>query len=218
MHLRDMISELALAKVYERPNAEITTIDLQGWNSDHPIFEKVIARVRPEQIIEVGTWKGASAIHMTELAKSLGSDVITVCVDTFTGSNAILWIDNELSGLLTRDEYGFPSTYPQFLFNVQAKGLSRNIVPFPVTATCGAEVMRHFGVQADLIYIDAGHREVEISLDMNDYWPLLRAGGIMFGDDYSWPGVIAAVDKFADVEAMPVQVEDYKWWFEKPTG
>src|ERR671925_607176 len=113
MHLRDMITALALANVYDDPSPEISVLDVQGWNSDHPIFEKLIARVRREQIIEVGTWKGASAIHMTELAKHYCGDVITLCVDTFTGSSAELWIGDEFSRLLTRDEYGFPTTFRQ---------------------------------------------------------------------------------------------------------
>jgi predicted O-methyltransferase YrrM len=220
MHLRDMIGALGLANVYNCPTPEISVMDLQGWNCDDPIFEKLIARVRPEQIIEVGTWKGASAIHMTELAKHYCGDVITICVDTFTGSSAALWIGDEFSGLLTRDEYGFPTTFRQFLHNVRTKDLAQNIIPFPVTATCAAEIMQNFGVQADLIYIDAGHREVEVSLDVNDYWPLLRAGGIMLGDDYclAWPGVVAAVDKFADLQSVPVHFEGVKWWLEKPAS
>jgi hypothetical protein len=52
----------------------------------------------------------------------------------------------------------------------------------------------------------------------NDYWPLLRCGGIMFCDDYSesWPGVVAALDKFAHREGLhPHTDECGKWWVEK---
>ena len=113
------------------------------------------------QIIEVGSWKGASAIHMTGLAKKHDTNVVTVCVDTF-----ICWdtfLARHLKHLLIRDEYGFPSTYRQFLYNVAAQQLTGQIFPMPMTSTCGAELMRQFEVQADITYIDAGHREVEVA-------------------------------------------------------
>jgi hypothetical protein len=50
------------------------TLDLQGWASTHPIFEKTIETLRPELIVEVGTWKGASAVHMAKLLHGLEFD------------------------------------------------------------------------------------------------------------------------------------------------
>lgn len=214
-----MIHKLSLDSVYEHPVHQISSIDLQGWNSDQPIFKELIDLVRPEQIVEVGTWKGASAIHMTEIAMEHCPDVVTLCIDTFTGSNAVLWTDNELAGFLTRDEHGCPLIYQQLLYNVTAKALSTNIFPFPVTSSCGAEVLQHFSVQADLIYIDAGHREEEVALDVNDYWPLLRHGGVMLCDDYNpvWPGVVSALNKFALSQSLNPQTDGTcKWWVRKP--
>jgi hypothetical protein len=38
--------------------------DVQGWGSTHPIFHILIDAIRPATIVELGSWKGASAIHM----------------------------------------------------------------------------------------------------------------------------------------------------------
>ncbi len=60
--------------------------DFQGWGSNHQFFEKILAALRPAVIIEVGTWKGGSAIHMAQLSKDLGFPTEIVCVDTWLGS------------------------------------------------------------------------------------------------------------------------------------
>ena len=70
---------------------------LDGWNSYAPIFATLIKRVKPRVIIEVGSWVGASAIHMAKLA---GPECIMWCVDTFEGSR------EHQSGELPRDSSG----------------------------------------------------------------------------------------------------------------
>lgn len=38
----------------------------------------------------------------------------------------------------------------------------------------------------DLILVDAGHKAKDVLADMVHAWPLLRAGGVMILDDYTW--------------------------------
>ena len=40
--------------------------DIRGWNGNEPIFERLIRKTMPSVIIEVGTWKGQSAINMAK--------------------------------------------------------------------------------------------------------------------------------------------------------
>jgi len=49
--------------------------DMQGWGANHHFFRKVIETTRPAVIFEVGTWKGASAINMANIARELNLDV-----------------------------------------------------------------------------------------------------------------------------------------------
>lgn len=46
--------------------------------------------------------------------------------------------------------------------------------------------IRAKGVAYDLILIDAGHKAKDVLVDMVYAWPLLRAGGVMIVDDYTW--------------------------------
>ena len=52
---------------------------------------------------------------------------------------------------------------------------------------------------------------------MNDYWQLVRPGGVMFGDDYlgNWPGVVQAVKMFGEKIGMTPKIFEEKWVFQK---
>ena len=59
----------------------------------------------------------------------------------------------------------------------------------------------------DLVYIDALHDYESVSADIRAWYPKVREGGIIAGHDYllsSWPGVVAAVDEFAEEEGLEV--------------
>lgn len=63
----------------------------------------------------------------------------------------------------------------------------------------------------DVVFIDGDHRYDAVLSDLTLWWPKLRCGGLMIGDDYSWPQVQAAVTHFADqmhLNAMSVEQTD----------
>ncbi|MBY0429901.1 MAG: class I SAM-dependent methyltransferase, partial [Rhodospirillales bacterium] len=137
-----------------------------------------------------------SAIHMTRRALRWRQDVSILCVDTWLGSSEH-WLRREWRDRL-RLVNGYPSLYHHFLANVARAGLDRHFVPLPMTSRDAAAVLREIDLQADLIYLDAGHDEASVREDIANYWPFVRPGGAMFGDDYEkiWPGVVTAVDDF----------------------
>ncbi|MSP87769.1 MAG: hypothetical protein EXQ92_02990 [Alphaproteobacteria bacterium] len=47
------------------------TSDLQGWVDEGSILFDAIEKLQPEVIVEVGTWKGSSAIAMAKRMKML---------------------------------------------------------------------------------------------------------------------------------------------------
>ena len=162
----------------------------------HPTFQMMIEAVRPSLIIEVGTWRGNSAIYMAEHAKSLGLDTTIICVDTWLGGIEH-GFGTPLNQYLLR-KHGYPQLYFQFLANVMHRGHQDTIIPFPATSTIAARWFRYYGLKADLIYIDASHEYEDVKADLENYAECLSPRGYMFGDDYlTWPGVTQAVDEFA---------------------
>ena len=169
--------------------------DLQGWNSNGPIFAEVIERIKPAAIVEVGSWKGASAIHMAKLTRDAGLDAVIYAVDCWLPPIGV-WL-GEVPRTQIPDRWDAQTLYEQFLFNVKQAGCDSRIIPIRALTQCGAWLLRAWEVQADLIYIDASHDEPSVFADLESYWPVLRPGGIMFGDDFSKEGVAKAVRSFS---------------------
>lgn len=181
-------------------------LDLSGWGSDAPIFGQLIDELRPRLIVEVGSWKGASAIHMARQCDALDLDTRIVCVDTWLGAYEFLGSDGERD---LKPIYGYPQIYYQFLANVVQTGQQQRIIPFPQTSLIAARYLAQHQVKADLIYIDGSHDEVDVAMDIRSYWPLLRRGGVLFGDDYDcWEGVRQGV---AD-SGRTFEVLDGRYW------
>jgi len=87
-----------------------------------------------------------------------------------------------------------------------------------MTSSAASHLLLQLGVRADLVYLDAGHQEAEVFLDLCYYFNLLRPGGALLGDDYiaSWPGVVAAADGFAARRGLGLMPMAEKFLIRKP--
>lgn len=214
--LPSLFASLGVRRDYSDLDVDGFELDLQGWGAEHPIFERVLLDVRPEVLVEVGTWKGASVLHMHALARKHGLGTSFICIDTWLGS-AENWIKPEPRPNMNL-EGGHPTLYRQFIANVIACEAAESIYPIPIASTAGARLLHGLGVSADAVYVDAAHEQEEVALDVELFWRVLRPGGVMFGDDYHphWSGVVKAVDRFASEQGVPVDVDQGKWLLRKP--
>ena len=207
LHPRDSFTGLDFAA---RP------FDGHGWGSDSPAFRELILAEKPRLIIEVGTWKGGSALHMAGVLEAAKLPGTILCIDTWLGALEF-WTDltdPERYGSL-RHEHGWPTVYFQFLANVCHRSLQHRIVPFPQTSATGALWLRYYGLRGDLIYLDGSHEEDDVYQDVLDYWEVLTPGGTIFGDDWSWDGVRVAVERFAREKGVKVAFVADKWVLRK---
>lgn len=194
-------------EVYNDIEARNMPEDVQGWHSKSPFFESIINEVKPKTIIEVGSWKGASAINMATLA----TKAQLYCVDTWLGG-----IDHELNqqidtSVLTRD-HGYPTLYFQFLANVQRAGVFQRVCPIPQTSANGAKLLSAHGIWAELIYIDGSHELKDVYDDICAYWSLVSPGGVMFGDDWGFPGVSVSVQRFCLENNLGAEIIEDNFW------
>lgn len=221
MSLGDAMRLIHPRSPYADRVAEPGLVDLQGWGgSDSPVFVEVFRQLRPRTVVEVGAWKGRSAVHMAELARSLELDTMIVCVDTWLGGLDHLLSDDWRPELRTTN--GMPNIYAVFLANVVQRGLTDRIIPFAQTSTTAAAFLLRCGVQVDVLHIDASHEEADVLADCRAWWKVLRGGGVMIGDDYTpaWPGVVNAANAFAREVGGRLQVGGaapfQKWVVQKP--
>jgi hypothetical protein len=174
--------------------------DLQGWGSDDPIFSRLIERLAPALIVEVGTWKGRCAINMAKKIRDMGLSCEIICVDTWLGSTEhwLATAERQSWRDSLRLQHGYPQLYRTFLSNVITHGCQNYITPIPLPSDSAFVLLKQFGIVADLIYIDASHEYDSAFRDLSSYWQILKEGGILIVDDYAhWPEVARAVDQFA---------------------
>lgn len=206
------MSSIHGGNIYEGFSYANYPCDIAGWRGDSAAFGELIAGVRPVLTIEVGSWKGASAITMAEVLKAGGLDGKILCIDTWLGALEFRMDQSDPERFKALDcRHGYPQVYFQFLANVCRSGHQDRIVPFPIDSATAALWLLSHGVSADLIYIDGSHEEEAVYQDLLDYSAVLRPGGILFGDDWDWGGVRAAVEQFAREEHLPITRCHDKW-------
>jgi predicted O-methyltransferase YrrM len=189
--------------------ADPEQVDLGGscTNVTPDLIAAILEEVKPAFWLELGTMLGGSAIVTAECVKQLALETSICCVDPFTGDvNTWLW-EKEARA---RGEWrylklsaGRPTIYERFLANVRQAGHDDILVPLPATSLVAMRLIRvlvdegRLSRVPEVIYLDAAHEPGETLLELQNAWQLLNPGGVLFGDDWSWPSVRGDVRTFA---------------------
>lgn len=185
-------------------------LDIQGWGN-RKFIQSYVLEKRPSKIIEVGTWKGESALNMAESLKRLGHPFQIVCVDTWLGAREFFRKEHTTDRSL-RLKNGYPRIYYQFLSNVIHKNCQDCIIPFPQTSLIASRILRNEGFMADLVYVDASHDYEDVCIDLKAYWPLINARGTLLGHDWQQPNVSKAVNQFVKEHGLMLKTFDHEYY------
>ncbi|XP_015870460.2 uncharacterized protein LOC107407666 [Ziziphus jujuba] len=185
-------------------------VKIRGWGSRGAVFENLIRKVRPRTIIEVGSFLGASAIHMAQLTRQLGLETQIICVDDFRGWPGFLDSFKDI-GMVNGDVL----LLQQFMQNVVYHNATESILPVPFTSGAVLEKLCEWGIFGDLIEVDAGHDFHSAWVDIIRAHRILRPGGVLFGHDYFNKadnyGVRRAVILFARVHGLKIRADGQHW-------
>ncbi|XP_058085959.1 uncharacterized protein LOC131233313 [Magnolia sinica] len=183
---------------------------IKGWGSTGAVFENLIRKVQPRTIVEVGTFLGASAIHMAELTRRLGLKTQILCVDDFRGWPGFRGRFRDLKMV-----NGDVTLMYQFMQNVAHVNATEIVLHVPHSSASALAKMCEWGVYADLIEVDAGHYFHSAWADINRAYAILRPGGVLFGHDYFTAednrGVRRAVNLFAKAKGLRVEIDGEHW-------
>ncbi|KAI3731809.1 hypothetical protein L1987_62999 [Smallanthus sonchifolius] len=183
---------------------------IKGWGSTGLVFKNLIEKVKPKTIIEIGTFLGASAIHMAELTQQLGLQTGIICIDDFRGWPGLPSQFRDIKMI-----NGNTMLLYQFMQNVVQANATKTVIFLPFSTGSALEKLCERGVFADLIEVDAGHDFHSAWSDINRAYKLLRPGGVIFGHDYYTGadnrGVKRAVNMFARVNGLRVKVDGQHW-------
>lgn len=159
-----------------------------------------------EIIIEVGSWKGGSAIAMTS------SGATIYCVDTWRGSAS--------DPATTKEAIDNPlSVYRQFLANTLSAGLLGTRI-IPMMGRSDVVIDYFHNSFADMVMIDGSHAYADVLSDLRLYSLKLKSGGLLCGHDWHLLEVQKAVKDF-DIEcrwglSVPVLDGWGMWEFTRP--
>ena len=131
---RRSIASIGIERDYSGLDLDGFDVDLQGWASGHPIFDRLLRDVRPSVVIELGTWKGASLLRMHGIARELELTTAFVSVDTWLGSSEH-WLERRDS-FVTSDRRRLPEPVPPVHRQRARARCCRGRLPAPVADSC----------------------------------------------------------------------------------
>jgi SAM-dependent methyltransferase len=117
-------------------------------------------------ILEIGSYEGRSCIYFGKKF----TDAKITCVDTWSGS------DEHLNIKFQEIENNFDKNILTHLDNERVEKLKLSSDVF-------FEKNNKF---FDLIYIDGDHQTDQVNKDINNAWRILKDGGYLILDDYTW--------------------------------
>jgi len=186
------------------------------------VLQLIVEDVKPSLIIEVGSFLGWSAWGMSTKMQELNPDGVTICVDSWMGGSDH-WEEATFNkeGRIKKKN-GYPTFYYNFLANMKYANMDKVVVPFAYPSVTAADILQKVfkenDLKADMIYVDGSHLALDVYFDCTNYWPLLKEGGIMFGDDWTCEDVRAGVHEFCtqhNVGTLQVHPNQVHWFLKK---
>lgn len=153
---------------------QVLPVDNYGWFSqaNKLKIEEFFKEYKPQTIVEIGSWMGVSTMFMASIAPE---------------NSVVYAVDHWLGSLEHRTEEYYkpklPILYQQFLSNVIHANLTHKIIPMRMSSREAAATLN---IEPDFIYIDGSHEEEDVYNDIMAWYPKLKRGGILCGDDYTW--------------------------------
>ncbi|MFO0954196.1 MAG: class I SAM-dependent methyltransferase [Isosphaeraceae bacterium] len=189
-----------LKRAYPWPDARppLGPVGNPGWLGEGT--EKALAAaVSPQSrvVVELGAWLGMSTRYIAGLAPH----ATVISVDHWAGSP-----EHQ-----TRPEFRdmLPTLYDSFL-SLCWDDRDR-IIPLRMSTLDGLRKVAEFGVQPDIVYIDAEHSYPAVSSELElarELFPKAR----LVGDDYDWEGVREAANGFARRHGLSVERMGARGW------
>ena len=166
--------------------------DVEGYFSYTNLYDLAI-KYCPDNstFVEVGSWMGRSTCYMGEQIKKSPKNIKFYAVDTWEGSEEIS--HKETIEKLKNENL---SLFDIFNHHIQMCGVQEQVMPLKTTSVEAAKQFEDNSL--DFVHIDASHDYENVLVDIIAWYPKVKPGGFITGDDYviSWGGVIQAVKEY----------------------
>ena len=165
-------------------------------------------------------YAGKPNLRFLQLGVYTGDASVWLCNNILTDKSAILidvdtWAGSDEESHAEMDFSDVERTYKEKINNLTVVSVVSDTVEYLIRQR------NNFMKSYDFIYIDADHTAVSVLMDAELSWPLLKSGGIMAFDDYTWgrhlppaktprPGILLFVDQHK-AELDTLVINDQYW-------
>jgi len=182
------------------------------------LYEHWIQNMKPNLVIEVGSFLGYSAIKMAKEVKRLGLPTKIICVDTWLGSPEHYRMYKAKEDVRIGYKNGYPTLYQKFITSVIENDVQDVIIPFPYPSSVAYKILdkvfQEIDIKPEFIFLDGSHEENDVYMDLYYYYQLLAPNGSIWGDDYGWEGVHKALYTFSKQSEIKYEVlSNQVHWF-----
>ncbi len=147
------------------------------FSRNEPSWNFLLERVKPRRYLEIGSYEGRSATFVTKKC-NYHSDLHIYCIDTWEGG---VEHDRESMGTV---EQRFDNNI-SLAISEAPSGIHLN----KIKGYSGPTMIKLLASEEekfDFIYIDGSHQAADVLLDSVLAFNLLRVGGMLVFDDYTW--------------------------------
>ena len=193
---------------------EKTWKDIDGFFEYPSFYDMCMDQISDNSImVEVGSWMGRSSTYVASLIKESKKNIKFYCVDTWEGS------EEHTSIIKSLVENG-KTLFDEFKKNIKECGVEDYITPIKMDSVKASEKFEDGSI--DFVHIDAAHDYDNVLKDIKSWYPKVKPGGLVTGDDYGWDGVFKAVNEFFGAENIIYYDHDNKngnvWLYRKPVS
>lgn len=178
--------------------------NIQGWFVQEKLFTSMVMSCNDTDeyhFVEIGSWKGRSSTFMGVEILNSEKKIKFDCVDTWEGSEE--HIDRGSSTfeplLLIKD-----GLYNEFLKNIRP--IKSVINPIRSTSIEASKLYEDNSL--DFVFIDGAHDYLSVKEDIEHWYPKVKKGGYISGDDYVHPPIGKAVREFFDLRSI-IPIKEY---------
>lgn len=158
-----------------------------GWfgSEDAELYSLAVATAPDTaHFVEIGSWKGQSAAFMAVEIVNSGKRIQFDCVDTWLGS------EEHLAGGFAQDIDAINGQLYQ-AFEQNMRPVQEHYRALRMTSLEAAKLYPDQSL--DFVFIDAAHDYDSVHADIQAWYPKVRSGGILSGDDLPCPAVAEAI-------------------------
>ena len=192
----DELKELSLSSLLDQLQLTNNSFKLIGSPLDFPTLKKLLEEIKPKIFLEVGVFQGMTSTWVAHYFQSQSSfkDSYVISMDTWLLDIRFTWNGvkskhvKETKTLpyfigTSRPQGGYSTMYYHFLANCIKSGTTDRIVPLPTSSQNGAMTLLSHGIRPEFIYIDASHSNPDVMIDYENFFTILKPGGVIAFDD-----------------------------------